>query len=102
VEFILKTLDPSLVSLAVNKRYSQQVFVRPILNARCSYTSYLGKKGNGGHSAMKWLPDTMPLTGITSVHKETYSIVNQLWKKQGTIVHAISLIHKRLVGFHIA
>jgi len=51
---------------------------------------------------MKWLQSTKPPTGITSVHKETDTIVNQFWKKQGAVVHAITLIHERLIGLHIA
>jgi hypothetical protein len=51
---------------------------------------------------MKWLQSTNTPTGITSVHKETDPIFNQLWKKQGAVVHAITLIHERLIGFHIA
>ena len=44
VEFVFKILDPSFVSLGVRKRYGQQVFVRPTLNARYSYTSCLEKR----------------------------------------------------------
>ncbi len=57
---------------------------------------------NDGYSAMKWLQSTKPLTGITGVHKEANTIVNQLWKKQSAVVHAITLRHESLVGLHIA
>ena len=51
---------------------------------------------------MKWLQSTRTPTGITSVHKEADPIVNQLWKKQGAVVHAITLTHERLISLHIA
>ena len=77
-------------------------------SSRAPYSTYdivahhVWKNGNGARLAMKSLQSTETPTSITSVHKETDPIVNQLWKKHGAVVHAIALRHERLIGLHIA